>query len=270
MGGAQSNVNEKIGPRVEIGKADADDAEDADAHVLPLDFLLGVMRDPNTPPHLRLRAAGLVAPFVHSKGEPPPADGAPGEMRVIADCYGFDADLAARMESIHQDQARLRALAPGVIEVIQQLRQADIGKTTAQLELEKSIADKRAALTCPPSYKELDSRRDRARLKELAAGATKRPLAAAEETEQRHLQARVEVYSWTPEAADCEKMNYLKALSPELRSAEDDQQLERLTARYGDVPLDTTLIEDHVLLAREAIRRIRLYQQANKAISAGE
>ncbi len=69
--GSQSNVNEKIGPRVEIGKADADDAEDANAHVMPLDFLLGVMRDPNTPSHLRLRAAGIVAPFVHSKGEPP-------------------------------------------------------------------------------------------------------------------------------------------------------------------------------------------------------
>src|SRR5512136_1432506 len=86
-GGSQSNVNEKIGPRVEIGKVDADDAEDADAHVMPLEFLLGVMRDPNTPPHLRLRAAGIVAPFVHSKGEPPPADGTLGEMRVIADSY---------------------------------------------------------------------------------------------------------------------------------------------------------------------------------------
>ncbi len=31
-----------------------------------------------------------------------------------------------------------------------------------------------------------------------------------------------------PRQVDREKMNYLKALSPELRSAEDDQQLERL------------------------------------------
>jgi hypothetical protein len=40
----------------------------------------------------------------------------------------------------------------------------------AELEFKKSIAGKQAALKCPPIYKELDSRQDRARLKELAEG----------------------------------------------------------------------------------------------------
>jgi hypothetical protein len=62
-------------------------------------------------------------------------------------------------------------------------------QTTAYLELAKSIEEKQAALECPPTYKELDSRKDRARLKELKAESEGRPLTAGEKIEQRHLQA---------------------------------------------------------------------------------
>jgi hypothetical protein len=74
-------------------------------------------------------------------------------------------------------------------------------QTPAYLELAKSIEEKQAALKCPPTYKELDSRKDRARLDELKAESEGRPLTAAESFEQRHLQARLEVYSPTPESA---------------------------------------------------------------------
>jgi hypothetical protein len=73
-------------------------------------------------------------------------------MRVIDDGYGFDAALADRLESIHQDQARLQALAPpyNAVQAVQELRRASqsngasnekVEKTTMQLELKKSIAD---------------------------------------------------------------------------------------------------------------------------------
>jgi hypothetical protein len=65
-------------------------------------------------------------------------------------------------------------------------------QTPAYLELAKSIEEKQAALKCPPTYKELDSRQDRARLKELEAESEGRPLTAGEKIEQRHLQARFE------------------------------------------------------------------------------
>jgi K+-sensing histidine kinase KdpD len=127
----------------------------------------------------------------------------------------------------------------------------------AYLELAKTIAEKQAVLKCPPNYKELDSRQDRRRLKELEAESNKRPLAAAEEIEQRHLQARLDAYSRTAESADCERMNLLKALSADLRTPEEKEELARLEARYPEVPLDTTLIERGVLLAAEANRRVR-------------
>jgi hypothetical protein len=37
--------------------------------LLPLDFLLGVMRDPSIPPDWRFKAAQAAAPYVHPKPE---------------------------------------------------------------------------------------------------------------------------------------------------------------------------------------------------------
>jgi len=84
---------------------------------------------------------------------------------------------------------------------------------------------------------------------------------AAEEIEQRHLQARLDAYSRTPESADCERMNRLKALNADLRTPEQREELARLEARYPEVPLDTTLIERHALLATEAIRRVMQHRR---------
>ena len=130
-------------------------------------------------------------------------------------------------------------------------------QTTTYLELAKRIAEKQAALKCPPNYRELDSRQDRGRLKELEAESNIRPLMAAEEIEQRHLQARLDAYSRTPESADCERMNLLKALNADLRTPEQREELARLEARYPEVPLDLTLIERPRLLAAEAVARLR-------------
>ena len=66
------------------------------------------MRDANNDPALRLRDAGLVAPYLHPKGEP---NEAPGEMRVVDDPYGFGADIGDTHKSIEQAQERLRSFA---------------------------------------------------------------------------------------------------------------------------------------------------------------
>jgi hypothetical protein len=257
-GQSRTGVNEKIGPRVKVVKVNSDDAH---ADVTPLDFLLGVMRDADSPPAIRLRVAAIVAPYVHRKGEPGQVDEAPVARAVVDDPYGFDADIADKLESIHRDQERLRSLEPllsgpkGMPEYSAAYEKAK--QAPAYLELAKIIAEKQAALKCPPNYKELDSRQDRRRLKELEAEINIRPLTAAQEIEQRHLQARLDAYSRTPESADCETMNLLKALSADLRTPEEKEELQRLEACYPEVPLDTTLIERGVLLAAEANRRVR-------------
>ena len=204
-----------------------------------------------------------MAPYVHRKGEPGQVDEAPVARTVVDDPYGFDADIADKLESIHRDQERLRSLEPllsgpkGLPESFAAYEKAK--QTPAYLELAKNIAEKQAALKCPPNYKELDSRQDRRRLKELEGESNIRPLAAAEQIEQRHLQARLDAYSRTPKSADCERMNRLKALSADLRTPEEKEELQRLEARYPEVPLDTTLIERGVLLAAESLGRIKLH-----------
>ena len=166
-------------------------AADANPHsVTPLDFLLGVMRDANNDPALRLRAAGLVAPYLHPKGEP---NEAPSEMRVVDDPYGFGADIGDTQKSIEQDEEQLRsslrAIPRSALGDRQRADRQEFDRflaacEKANLEFQKSIAEKQAALKCPPSYKELDSRQDRARLKELETEGKTRPLTAAEEHEQ--------------------------------------------------------------------------------------
>jgi hypothetical protein len=89
-------------------------SDDAHADVTPLDFLLGVMRDADSPPAIRLRVAGIVAPYVHRKGEPGQVEEAPAARAVVDDPYGFNPDIADKLESIHRDQERLRSLEPRV------------------------------------------------------------------------------------------------------------------------------------------------------------
>ena len=84
-------------------------------------------------------------------------------------------------------------------------------QTPAYLELEKIIAEKQAALNCPPNYKELDSRQDRARLKELETEGKTRLLTAAEEREQKHLHGRLAAYALTRESADVRTDEFLKS-----------------------------------------------------------
>jgi hypothetical protein len=269
-GRSGTGVNEKIGPRVKVVKVNSDDAN---AHsVTPLDFLLGVMRDANGPPALRLRAAGMVAPYVHPKGEPTQIDEAQSEMTVVDDPYGFDADIADAHKSIEQAQERLNSSLQAIPCPAwgnrQRADRQEFGRflaacEKANLEFQKSIAEKQAALKCPPNYKELDSRRDRSRLKELETEGKTRPLTAAEGHEQKHLHARLAAYALTPESAECAEMNLLKATRADLRTPKEQEELKRLEARYPEVPLDLTLIERHVLLARESLAQCLRAREAD-------
>jgi hypothetical protein len=65
----------------------------SDAGMTPLEFLLGVMRDPDTPTNLRLRIASLVARYVH------PRHAAEGPRKIIVDDpTGFKVDPAIATE----------------------------------------------------------------------------------------------------------------------------------------------------------------------------
>jgi hypothetical protein len=84
------NSDARVSPKTETGEHVVIRTKGAD--LAPLDFFLGVMRDPDAPVHLRTKAARIAAPFVHSK----PASRKPD--LIIKDPYGFEIDPAAARE----------------------------------------------------------------------------------------------------------------------------------------------------------------------------
>src|SRR5271166_2970582 len=81
----------------------------ANPDILPLEFLLGIMRNPNTSPELRIKVAQAVLPFVHAKpGSAGPDD--PAESAKLLDGIGaFNIDTAVA-KALRNDYERLGAL----------------------------------------------------------------------------------------------------------------------------------------------------------------
>src|SRR6516225_1715194 len=59
-GKSSPQVNDKIGPRVEVRKVNADNVDGLSANIMPLDFLLRVMRDSCAPSLTRCGYRGAV------------------------------------------------------------------------------------------------------------------------------------------------------------------------------------------------------------------
>src|SRR5260370_23124562 len=66
-------------------------AASADPTITPLQFLLGVMRDPKAPTDLRIRVARAAAPLVHAK--PGIASLGVGKAGAIWETDGFTIDI---------------------------------------------------------------------------------------------------------------------------------------------------------------------------------
>ena len=90
----QCRAASRFGPRVKTAKVSvAAPQRDDGPEVTPLGFLLGVMRDADTPPHLRIRVAAMVAPYVHAKRVTADPSENPVETTVVVDDpYGFKID----------------------------------------------------------------------------------------------------------------------------------------------------------------------------------
>ena len=82
-----------INIKITKGGSEAPESESENEGLTPLDFLLGVMRAADTPPHLRLQVASLVARYLHPKrgGDDPPKI-------VVEDPTSFSIDPELAME----------------------------------------------------------------------------------------------------------------------------------------------------------------------------
>jgi hypothetical protein len=160
-----------------------------DGKLTPLQFLLGVMRAPSTPAHLRLRIAALVAPYVHSKRA---ADGPP--TIIVEDQTGFNIDPARAIE-LRDAKHRYDVVYRSRISQPEDWEREAAG-------LEARIAEIQQCLECPcPSrYGEAQRKRDQDRLKALRHVLNSGlKLSMQEDIEEAWLTARVAAYSSGPE-----------------------------------------------------------------------
>ena len=188
----------------------------------PLGFLLGVMRKPDTPPHLRMRAASVVAPYIHAKGN----GNAPPTL-IVEDQFGFDID-------------------PSVARAYRDERWR-VGLGGRPTDSEPPVGELEKAPKCPVGYGIEEANADHRRLRHLD---NKRrwlheTLTDEEDAEEAHLLARVAGYRATPEAQKRERdLGRISELQMKSRfghymlSPEEAEELQVLEALYPPEPLD--------------------------------
>lgn len=185
-----------------------------DQGIAPLDFLLQVMRDLETPSHTRIRVGLIVAPYIHRKVEPRPPTLGDHE---VDDEYGFvvDWEKAKALRDLQDTETRLSD--------IWHLRGARGDLLQQRRDLFVAIAEATKGLVCGPGYRWADRYKDRKRFSALdqkrrAARGEKTGAqgewTVEEETEEIYLAARIASHDNSEEgiaARELYRAWYLKA-----------------------------------------------------------
>jgi hypothetical protein len=205
----------------------------------PLEYLMGVMRDPDIKPELRIRIAQRVVPFVHPKQKQDrKADQTEAELAdALGDEFLVDPELAAK---IRDDELRLKELPYSLV-----CRGSRAPPAPAELEakaaLEARIEEAATAIGCPPGYGSKEQRIDYA----VADRVSKKRTLVAPHNRLTRLQwlleaqavARLAAYARTPEQRAKrqaeERLDYLRRRLHEAGVAEREEYI-RLRALYPD------------------------------------
>jgi hypothetical protein len=225
-----------------VAKTAALKAASADPAIMPLQFLLGVMRDPKAPTDLRIQVARAAAPLVHGKlGNASP--GNPMDRVGAVGCEGFTIDIeeAKALRNIHR---RLGALLrkrhgqngspPAAAEIVE------------EAELRALISKRSAALVCPPGYGPQDAMEDNNRLHQLnckrlsPASCGGGELKGADDQEEALLTARVAAFRYSPEGRDLQRITELEVYR-QYRTNDEQAELDELRIAYPKVPSESAL-----------------------------
>jgi hypothetical protein len=223
----------------------------ANPDILPVDFLLGIMRDPNASLELRIRAAQTAAPFVHAKpGTARPGDAA-GTAKLIDGTGAFTIDNAVA-KALRDDYHGLGELLRR--ECGDPLSAAEVEEES---KLGERIADRARAIGCPAGYGPKQAQKDSNRLHQLYCKRISPPscgggaLPDAEDAEEAQLRARVAAFDESPEG--CARRR-IRDLEMHWLSAVEQNELDNLRTLYPDLPPDP---DDPLTEAFEAWRRER-------------
>src|SRR6202048_3069612 len=230
------------------------DAAAANPAISPLDFLLGIMRDPNASSELRIRAAAQAAPFIHAKpGTARPGDPA-GTAKLIDGTGAFTIDNAVA-KALRDDYHRL-----GELERKKCGDPLSAAEVEEESKLGERIADRARAIGCQAGYGLKQAQKDSNRLHQLYCKRISPPscgggaLPDAEDAEEAQLRARVAAFDESPEGCarrrirDLEMQDFRGG-----RSADEQNELDSLRTLYPDLPPDP---DDSLAERFEAWRRV--------------
>ena len=223
-----------------VAKAAALAAASADAAITPLQFLLGVMRDPKAPTGLRVQVARAAAPLVHGKSKIAPAGDRAGYAGAIGGPEGFNIDIAEAKAFRDMEHRRLVLIRKDRTRTAAEIRE--------ESELEALISKRAAEFVRPPGYGPDDAMKDANRLHQLNCKRLWPPargggeLKGAEDEEEAFLTARVAAFWHSPEGRDRKRMRELEFKGiGRCRTLDEQKELDQLTLLYPEPPRESEL-----------------------------
>jgi hypothetical protein len=171
----------------------------ANPEILPLEFLLGIMRDPDAPHELRIKAAQVTLPFVHARPASARPGDPPGTAKLIDGSGAFTVAVAVA-EALRDDYHRLG-------ELVRKKCGDPLSAAEAEEEsrIRARIKDRAGVIGCPAGYGLEQAQKDSSRLHELHCKRISPPsygggaLSEAEDAEEAQLRARLAAFEESPE-----------------------------------------------------------------------
>jgi hypothetical protein len=215
-----------------VAKAAALKAASADPTATPLQFLLGVMRDPSAPPALRVQVARAAAPLVHVRPGGAAEGDRAGSAGAVGETDGFVIDIE-EAKSLRDIERRLDLFAGKRFAPSENGGPLTATEIVEQSELDAMYRKRAAALVCPPGYGPQDATDDSNRLHQLNCKRLSPPscgggeLKGAENEEEAYLTARVAAFRYSPEGCDRRRIAELEVYR-RYRSKDEQAELDRL------------------------------------------
>jgi hypothetical protein len=230
-------VLRKAEPEAHPNPAEGDDLQ----KLLPLEFMLRVMRDPKVPPQIRFRAVKLAARYTHAKQAAVADDLPDGEKRAILDNrhnFEIPAEAAVRFRDA---RPRFEDMGPesGAAWVY-----AFRNNSVAELGLEAA-----RDLELPDGYGYQDFQTDDGMLRDISAKRRKQPLSAQEQFAEAHLLARKFTYQRCRDRA----RSRVEELDNQLQERPDGQMQKEMNE------LDKRFPEDKEFFGYAAMQTIKAY-----------
>jgi hypothetical protein len=239
-----------------VAKAAALASVSADPTITPLQFLLGVMRDPKAPTDLRIKVARAAAsPLVQGKLKNASVEDRAGDESTAGGRDGFTIDIA-EAKAFRDMEHRLAVFLQKRYSPTESGGAATAAELVEESEL-KTLYHKRAAeFVCPPGYGPGD---DNNRLCQLHNKRLTPPscgggeLSGAEDEEEAFLTVRVAAFRHSQKGRDCERITELEVYRV-YRSDDEQAELDELRIKYPKSPSDDSELASAIRLRLAELR----------------